>query len=113
MGNVVLWFSVFFVGLKLRRSLEEATDFDPSNLWLANQERVFKKSSSLQGRKAVFQETTERIEKERKKKHSSAFTFNFWKLQNTEFQRHLLKFFNLSSTTKNTVKVQFLVTLCK
>lgn len=66
-GNVVLWFSVFFVGLKLRRSLEEATDFDPSNLWLANQERVFKISSSLQGRKAVFQETTERIEKERKK----------------------------------------------
>lgn len=112
-GNVVLWFSVFFVGLKLRRSLEEATDFDPSNLWLANQECVFKKSSSLQGRKAVFQETTERIEKERKKKHSSAFTFNFWKLQNTEFQRHLLKFFTLSSTTKNTVKVQFLVTLRK
>lgn len=68
MGNVVLWFSVFFVGLMLRRSLEEATDFDLSNLWLANQERVFKKSSSLQGRKAVFQETTERIEKERKKK---------------------------------------------
>lgn len=64
---MVLWFSVFFVGLKARRSLEEGTDFDPGNSQLANQERVFKISSSLQGRRGIFQETTERIEKERKK----------------------------------------------